>query len=72
MAKSQKERVLEYMKRFQGITALEAVRDLGVYRLAARISEIADDGYEIVRTQESALNRFGEKTYFTRYSLKEQ
>ena len=37
---TQAERVFDYMVEFDGITQLEALRDLGVMRLASRISDL--------------------------------
>lgn len=68
--KTQKERILDYIEEFGSISALEAMRDLGIMRLAARISDLCEDGYAIERVTESSLNRYGERTYYTRYSLK--
>lgn len=55
---TQTERVLEYIDEFGSITQLEALRDLGVMRLASRISDI-----------KAVQNRFGEPCYIKRYSL---
>lgn len=68
---TQCERVLDYMKRFGSITAAEAVMDLGVYRLSARIADLKHDGHHIKDAMESGRNRFGEKTSYKRYSLEE-
>lgn len=68
---TQKERVLDYMKRFDGITVREAFNDLGVTQLAARICEIEADGHEVTKSYESTKNRFNESVSFVRYRLKE-
>lgn len=68
---TQCERVLDYMQRFGSITSAEAMMDLGVYRLAARISDLKDSGYNIKDVMESGKNRFGEKTSYKRYSLED-
>lgn len=65
----QTDRVLNYMQRFGGITALEAMRDLGIMRLASRISDLKQGGYAINRTMIEVVNRFGEMTHVARYSL---
>ena len=49
--------------------ALEAMKDLGVMRLAARISDLKDEGYEIHTEREKSRNRYGEETTYARYSL---
>lgn len=68
---TQCERVLDYMRRFGSITSAEAMMDLGVYRLAARVSDLRDSGHNIKAVTESGKNRFGEKTSYKRYSLEE-
>ena len=71
MAKAtQCERVLDYMDRFGSITQLDALKDLGVMRLASRISDLKKMGYPVVSKQEAVKNRFEETCYIKRYSLK--
>lgn len=67
----QTERVLAYMRDFGSITHLEAERDLGVMRLASRISELKKEGYPITSKMEPVKNRHGETCYVKRYSLVE-
>ena len=66
---TQRDRILEYMKEFGSISSLEAFKDLGITRLAARIAELEHQGVQIERAQQSMLNRYNEKTTFTRYSI---
>ena len=68
---TQAQRVLEYIKTFGSITQLEALRDLGVMRLASRISELKKDNYPIKSEVEMVKNRFEENCYIKRYSLQE-
>lgn len=68
--KTQAERVLEYIKRFGGITTLEAFRDLGVTRLSARIFELRNQGYNLETNYETRKNRYGESCTYARYKLK--
>lgn len=65
---TQTQRVLDYIREFGSITAIEAVRDLGVMRLAARISDLKKDGVDIISEQQAVKNRFGETCYVARYS----
>lgn len=65
----QTERVLSYMRRNGSITTLDAMLDLGVLRLASRISELKKDGYIIKRDWVKVKNRFGEECSILRYSL---
>lgn len=69
MKKNQRQRILDYINETGSITALEAVRELGVLQLSARLVELEKDGIVFNKAQESALNRFGERVYYTRYSI---
>ena len=71
MRKSQKERILDYMDEFGSISSWEAFRDLGITRLAARASDIEADGIVLNHKREATTNRYGEKVYYTRYSIAE-
>lgn len=71
MKEKQTQRILDYMKRFGSITSLDAVKNLGVMRLASRICDLKKEGYEIIYTIEKGKNRYGDITYFKRYMLAE-
>ena len=64
-------RVLEYMRQFGSISTIQAFTDLGVARLASRIHDLKRMGYVIKSETRSGVNRFGENTRFTVYSLAE-
>lgn len=66
---TQKERVIQYIKEYGSISTWEAFRDLGITRLAARVADLENDGYQVNREREAVKNRYGETTYITRYSL---
>lgn len=67
---TQEMRVLKYIEDFGSISPLEAIRDLGVMRLAAVIYNLKHDyGIEIVTETETGNNRYGEPTHWARYSL---
>lgn len=66
---TQNRRILDYMSEFGGITQLEALRDLGVMRLASRISDMRRLGYDIVSETVAVKNRWGENCYIKRYRL---
>lgn len=66
---TQNQRILDYIKRFGSITQLEALQDLGIMRLASRISDLKRLGHPIVSEMETVENRFGEKCYIKRYSM---
>lgn len=59
---TQEEKVISYMREFGSITALDAIRDLGIMRLASRVSDLKRHGYAIKSDMVSVTNRWGEKT----------
>lgn len=65
----QTERVITYIEEFGSITQLEALKDLGIMRLASRISDLKRAGYPITSDVETVKNRYGEKSYIKRYRL---
>lgn len=65
-------RVLDYMRKHGSITTLDAVRDLGVLRLASRIIELKKAGYAISRDRVKVKNRYNEDCSVLRYSLAEE
>ena len=69
---TQVERIMQYIEDYGSISSMEAFRDLGITRLAARISDAEADGVVFNRTKEAVTNRYGEKVYFTRYSIAKQ
>ena len=66
---TQNVRIIEYMKEFGEITQLEALRDLGVMRLASRISDLRKRGYKITGEMKTVENRYGEKCHVKSYKL---
>ena len=68
MAKTtQMDRVLNYMYAHGSISSLEAIRDLGVTRLADVIFKLKKQGYNIVTRTEKNTNRYNEPVYYARY-----
>ena len=49
---------------------MEAYGDLGITKLATRISEMRADGMEFDQRIEKRKNRYGEKVNFMRYWFK--
>jgi hypothetical protein len=68
---TQNERILDYIAEFGSITQLDALRELGVMRLASRVSDLRKQGYNIISTTDTVKNRFGEKCYIKRYTFGE-
>ena len=69
---TQNQRVIDYITNFGSITQLEALRDIGVMRLASRISDLKKKGYPITSEVQAVNNRFGEKCYIKRYKFEER
>ena len=67
---TQNQRILEYIDEFGSITQLEALREIGVMRLASRISDLKKQGYPITSEIEPAKNRYDETCYIKRYSMR--
>lgn len=64
---TQKERIRKYLDDFGSITPLEAMADLGIMRLGARIWEMIRDGEPIIKETEHGKNRYGQTTRYARY-----
>ena len=67
---TQGERIINYINTFGSISPMEAFMDLGITKLATRVSEMTAEGVEFVKKYEETTNRFGEKVHYMRYSLK--
>lgn len=68
---TQNQRILDYIERHGSITALEAMRDIGCMRLAARIADLKELGYPIVSETVTVDNRYGEKCHVKKYRMDE-
>lgn len=66
---TQNDRIIDYIKRFGSITQIEALQDLGVMRLASRISDLRRLCYPIISDTETVKNRYGEKCHVKRYRI---
>ena len=66
---SQNDRIIDYINKYGSITQLEALRDLGVMRLASRISDLRRLGYPITSDIVAVKNRFGEDSHIKRYRM---
>lgn len=68
---TQEEKILKYLEDFGSITAYQAVIDLGITQLSARLVGLEKRGYEFNKEMQFGTNRYGEKTHYMRYSLKQ-
>jgi len=66
---TQNERILDYIQENGSITQLEALKDLGVMRLASRVSDLRRKGYPIASKTVHIKNRYGETCRIKKYSM---
>ena len=66
---TQQYRILEYIKENGSITPLDAYNDLGITKLATRISEMRAKGFTFKQKRESGKNRYDEDVNYMRYFL---
>lgn len=66
---TQCQKILEYLKEYGSITPLDALKEFGCMRLAARIADLIHQGYQIDSNIENSINRSGEKVHYARYTL---
>ena len=68
---TQYERILEHLRTHGNrITALEAMNEYGIQRLAARISVLRSEGFVFDTETTCGRNRYGDKVHYTTYVLK--
>lgn len=68
---TQCERIRKYLEDFGSITQLQALTDLGIMRLASRISEMRKDGEPIGDRIIEVKNRYGEICHVKEYYIQE-
>ena len=68
---TQREAIIEYIEIFGSITPMQAFADLGITKLATRISEMRKEGMEFKIETVSSKNRYGHTVTFARYSFAE-
>lgn len=61
------EKLLDWFARRKTITSLEAINDLGIHRLGARILELRQDGHAIRTEIITTRNRHGDVCHPARY-----
>ena len=66
---AQTQEIKEYMQEYGSITPLDALREFGCMRLAARINDLERQGTAITHEMETSLNRKGQKVHYARYRL---
>ena len=68
---TQREAILQYIKDFGSITPFQAFADLGITKLATRISEMRKDGMEFRIDMIHVRNRYGKSVSYAKYSFAE-
>lgn len=66
---TQREQIIQYIEDFGSITPMQAFADLGITKLATRISEMRKDGMTFNIETVRGKNRYGKPTHYARYSL---
>lgn len=66
---TQKERILNHLRKCKTITRLQAVKRYGCLNLWARISELKEDGHRINGVMVNVKNRYGDRTAVKSYYL---
>ncbi len=67
--KTQKDRILDYLKSGKVLTRLNSWETLGVLEAPARISELRQDGWAIRTDMVQIRNRYGEAVRIAKWSL---
>lgn len=68
---TQRESIIEYITEFGSITPMQAFSDLGITKLATRISEMRRDGMKFKIETVHVKNRYGKTVNFAKYSFAE-
>lgn len=68
---TQREAIINYITEFGSITPMEAFADLGITKLATRISEMRKDGMQFKIETVKSKNRYGKSVCFAKYSFLE-
>ena len=66
---TQNARLLAYLKAHRQIDPMTAWRELGIYRLGARVFDLREAGHNIESTRVPVENRFGEECRVALYKL---
>lgn len=69
---NQCEMILNHLKTFSVINDTIARKEYGCRRLASRINDLRNQGYEILTETQKTKNRFNQKVSYANYYLKEK
>lgn len=65
---TQHEQIIQFITENGSITPMDAW-DMGITKLATRVSEMISVGYRFTKTMEHSKNRHGKPVHFMRYRL---
>ena len=68
---TQRDAILQYIKDYGSITPMQAFSDLGITKLATRISEMRRDGLKFKIETVSVKGRYGRIVSYAKYSFLE-
>ena len=66
---TQHEKIIDYLRKNDYITSLEATQKLYITQFATRIKELEEMGYVFDKVWDYNINKNGEKKRFKRYYL---
>ena len=66
---TQCDRILRHLRDYGSITSLEAITEYGILRLASRINDLKQRGYNITSHTVMGENRYKEKVHYSVYRL---
>ncbi len=69
---TQCDKIIRHLRKYGSISSLEAITEYGILRLASRINDLRNRGFNIVGETVTGKNRFEEKTSFKVYRLAEK
>lgn len=69
---TQAEAIRQYINDFGSITPMQAFTDLGITKLATRISEMKKRGESFKTDYIQAETRYGKKVVYARYSMEDK
>ena len=64
---TQNQKIQEHLEKYGSITALEAMSNYGIMRLASRMSDLKRSGYKFTTNRIKVCNRYGEEVFICEY-----
>lgn len=67
--KTQAEEVLYHLKYIGALSSIQAIKEYGITRLAARVYELKDQGWDVRSEDREFTTRHGKKSSYSEYYL---